>query len=228
MKQYTLAEMNDLIDRSVNLTESGHPFLDARWKEEGKFGRNKHYRRQYYRFCQQLAKEANPRLVVELGIDEGDCCAHWASGNPKTLVAGVDVHKDWHPGMQQVNPVERCQHIEKLFPNFTYLRGWTWEMIPEVKKLGAIDILYIDSWHEYDYLARDWNDYAPLLNDYSIVIIDDLNMTGIDPAFNEIPGEFKIKNKSLRPQYPDQPTFGIIINPDKSFRFTYTKRDYMP
>lgn len=230
MYKFSLDRIKHLIDKAVAMESSGHPALDFRWLEEGQFGRNKHYRRVYYRFCMLLAMHAKPDLVVELGIDEGDCCAHWAHGNPDTHVVGVDVHKDWRPGMQQINPVERCENLSRIFPNFTYMRGWTWEKLEDVRKLNKpIDILYIDSWHTYDYLARDWNDYAPLLHDTnSIVLIDDLNMAGIGDAFHEIPAEEKFMSKKLRPELPNAPSFGIILRPDKNYRFTYTKQDYMP
>lgn len=212
-----------LIEKAKNMTSSGHQMLDARWESEGIDKRNSHYRRPYYRFCQELVKTTKPGLVVELGIDEGDCSGHFASGNSKTTVLGVDVHKD------NEYPSQRCRMMETQFPNFKYLRGWTWDRLEDVKKFPPIDILYIDSWHSYDYFSKDWNDYAPLLNNYSIVLVDDLyssddELGGPLKAWNQIQAEWKYIDHTMNPAVP----FGIMINPNKNFKLKYTKQSYMP
>lgn len=206
----------DLVEYALSATSSGHPFLDDRWLIDG--NRNECYRRPYYRLCQEMVRRLQPKLVVELGIDEGDCCGHSASGDPNATVLGVDIHKDWE------SPSERCRLVERQFPNFKYLRGWTWEKVGEVKSYGPIDILFIDSWHEYDYFARDWNDYAPLCAAHNIVMVDDLQFGGVGTAYSTIPCRYKADFLDLNPgSY-----FGIMIDVDRDFKFNYDKRDYMP
>jgi predicted O-methyltransferase YrrM len=211
-------EIKELIEKAKSLTNSGHRFLDDRWNSEGLDNRNKHYRRTYYRFCMELVRKVNPKIIVELGIDEGDCSGHFAFGSPNAEVYGVDVHKDGEA------PSLRCRMVEQQFPNFKYLRGWTWDKLNDIKALNRpIDILYIDSWHEYDYFARDWNDYVPLIAKNAIVLVDDLHLGEIINAFNLIPGD-KYIDSTMNSAVP----FGIAWNVDKTHKFTHKKRDYMP
>ena len=215
---YIMKNIKALIEKAKTMTNSGHPHLDRRWTSEGPDGRNKHYRRPYYRFCMELARAIKPNVVVELGIDESDCSGHFAFGCPTAAVYGVDVHKDGE------EPSLRCRETEKQFPNFKYLRGWTWDKLETLKSLNiTIDILFIDSWHEYDYFAKDWNDYTQLITNKSIILVDDLHMTGIGNAFNKIPGN-KYIDKSMNPAVP----FGILLEPDVGFRFEHKKMEYMP
>jgi predicted O-methyltransferase YrrM len=214
----TMNIIKELLNKVPEMVISGHPFLDQRWTSDGHDNRNKHYRRPYYRFCQALVKLTTPKLIVELGIDEGDCSGHLANGCKTATVLGVDVHKDWE------YPSQRCREVEKQFSNFKYLRGWTWDKVSEVKTYGPIDILFIDSWHQFDYLAKDWNDYAPLLNDNSIVLIDDLQMDRIGEAFTMIPAQESYIDRSMNSQIP----FGILINPDRTYKFKHNKMDFMP
>jgi predicted O-methyltransferase YrrM len=212
MQALTIEKFQQLVEDAKTRTSSGHPFLDERWRTCPEA------RRPYYRLCQQIAQFTKPKLIVELGIDQGDCCAHWASGNPTTQVLGVDVHKDSEA------PSLQCRRAEATFSNFKYLRGWTWDKVDEVRAYGPIDILYIDSWHEYDYMAKDWNDYAPLLADNHIVLVDDLQFGQISHAFNEIPAKERYIDRTMNEPCP----FGILLGVDKNYRFKHAKRDFMP
>ncbi len=211
MKKTTLADLKRLVGQATSITSSGHPFLDERWLSDAE-PRNAHYRRQYYRFCQLLTKELKPGLVVELGIDEGDCCGHFASGNPETQVIGIDIHKD------DERPSQRCRKVEQLFPNFKYVRDWTWSGIKQVK--APIDVLFIDSWHEEDYFARDWNDYSKLLRPGSVVLIDDLNT--IPLGWDALPYEKHAEDRL------NHGPIGMFVYDGKSFELPCKPMLYMP
>jgi predicted O-methyltransferase YrrM len=48
---------------------------------------------------------------------------------------------------------------------------------PKVKqslKGQRIDVLFIDSWHEYNQAKKDWEAYRPLLEKGALVICDDI------------------------------------------------------
>lgn len=214
MKPVLMSDIKTLIKQAVDATSSGHPFLDQRWLSNE--GRNSHYRRQYYRFCQALSRTYQPEVVVELGIDEGDCVAHFASGCPQTKVYGIDVHKDSEA------PSRRCKEVEYMFPNFSYWRGWTWDRLKDVAALNKpIDILFIDSWHTDHYLIRDWNDYHIHLKKGSIVLVDDLLMPGIGNVFDKLPGE-RLRDSSMTTD------MGIMIYDGTRLDLPYVKQDYMP
>ena len=221
MTQVTISQIQALIEEAKALSESGHSFLDRRWREDGPDGRNHCYRRDYYRFCMLLARQVKPKLIVELGIDEGDCCGHWAFGAPKATVIGVDVHKDVEA------PSIIARSVESTFANFKYHRAWSWEAVrtlsSEIKSLGGIDILYIDSWHEYDYFARDWNDWSPLLNEHALVLVDDLQLGDIARGFTSLPGK-KLSDSTMNPAVP----LGIMIRSgEKLNALPFKQRDFM-
>ncbi len=218
MLPITIDEMKDLMAQARALTKSGHPFLDAFWETEGADGRNACYRRPYYRFNQLLAHRTKPELIVELGIDEGVSCGHFAFGCPTAKVIGVDIHKDGEA------PSVKCRNVAAAFPNFNYVRAWTWDGLKTIKALNKpIDILFIDSWHEFDYFARDWNDYSPLLRVGSLVLVDDLQMPEISTGFNQLPGE-KYVDHTMNQAVP----MGVMIYDGKDVKLTYKHRDFMP
>ncbi len=114
---------------------------------------------------------------------------------------------------------------EAQYSNLHYIQGWTNSHLAK-RELGKhslgdapdafprvinyyeeIDIIFIDSWHQYDEAMSDWNVYSILLSSPSLVICDDI-IGGDGPAiggmldfWNELPGE-KFLNDTLHPGYP--------------------------
>ena len=79
-----------------------------------------------------------------------------------------------------------------------------------VKELNGrtIDILFIDSWHEYNQAKKDWESYKPLLSDEALIICDDILKgnpgDGIDNMrkfWDEMKGE-KFLNDNLHRGFP--------------------------
>ena len=74
------------------------------------------------------------------------------------------------------------------YPNLECVQGWTWDVAPFVP--DGIELLFIDSWHEYKYAIRDWNDYRPKLTAEALVIVDDVidggSIEGIEQFWAEI------------------------------------------
>lgn len=178
----------------------------------------------YYRFFYALAKKYKPKTVVELGGWQGTSAAHFAAGCPESLVITIDHHTD--PG-DDLNIAKMIQALSQ-FPNLTYCQGWTCDEIYNEEKgehaLGegqnafpkvvkeldgkGIDILFIDSWHEYNQAKRDWEAYKPLLASPALVICDDIYKgnpgEGIDNMvkfWDEMPGE-KVLDGQIHPGYP--------------------------
>lgn len=200
---------------------TGIPFLDKRFNAmknpEG-------YTALYYRFFFALVQTYKPRTIVELGAWQGTSAAHFAAANNETLVITVDHHTD--PGDQE----NRLMTIEATenFGNLKYHQGWTCDRIyneqkdlhslgkgqnafPKVvKELDGrkIDILFIDSWHEYKQAKKDWYAYTPLLSDNALIICDDILQgtvgSGIDNMrkfWDEIKAE-KFLDTKLHKGYP--------------------------
>lgn len=146
---------------------TGDSFLDARynWRMET-FGHPSPYYRLFYR----LGKLLKPSMVVELGAWKGIGAAHWAP-HAGTVVT-IDHHTD--PGDEENE--QWCRETAQHYPNLFYFKGWTWDVVEDVRNLGKyIRVLFIDSWHHYDKAMRDWNAYEPLLDpEGALVICDDI------------------------------------------------------
>ncbi len=195
-----------------------HPLLDIRYEYHNRVKRTDEW--PYYRFFYHLAMTFRPKLTVELGGYQGTGAGHFAAGNPDGLVVTIDHHTD--PG-DEVNK-EKMLEIVNEFQNVRYLQGWT---IPQVaaeqygqhalgnapsayetvRDMGrGIDILFIDSWHVYEYAVLDWEAYRLLLNSPAIVICDDIvdgeqagsPISGMMRFWNELEGE-KFLNTTLHP-----------------------------
>jgi predicted O-methyltransferase YrrM len=207
--------------KKFNPLPTGYIFLDTRYNWQ------KHTNGAewpYYRFFYYLSQMLQPALVLELGGFQGTAAAHFAAGYEKTNVITVDHHSD--PG-DEANQ-ERMLEAQKEFPSIVYLQGWTTARAAAKNKglhtLGdmgdvyqrvvdhtlyygrGIDILFIDSWHHYEYARGDWEVYKPLLNSPALVICDDIidgddsqaPIYGMIQFWDEMP-EPKFLNSNLHP-----------------------------
>ena len=98
------------------------------------------------------------------------------------------------------------EQASNRYGNLVYLQGWTWDMQPAIAKLNKpIDILFIDSWHDYEHAMRDWKDYEPLLADTSLIICDDIIggygavISGMMDFWDDLPGEKYLDMNNLHP-----------------------------
>jgi predicted O-methyltransferase YrrM len=172
----------------------------------------------YYRFFYHLSRMLQPGMVVELGGYQGTAAAHFAAGYPDGNVTTIDHHTD--PG-DDANK-ELMKSATRKYPNLLYIQGWT---NPEAyqREKGKhyydgdacnaielidkeIDILFIDSWHNYENAMLDWTYYKPLLNSPALVICDDIQegggpespISGMMQFWQELP-EPKFLNANLHP-----------------------------
>lgn len=197
MKSFTLAQIQRLINSSVIEQPTGISFLDNRY--------NAGPQQLYYRFFYRLVQWLQPGLIVELGGWQGTAAAHFAAGWPEATVITIDHHTD--PG----DDLNREKMLEAAgeYKNLVYLRGWTWDVVDYVRSFNQkIDILFIDSWHQYSYAMRDWNDYSPLLASPALVICDDITtdrgpvIDRMDQFWEELPGQKLLDKNRLHPNFP--------------------------
>jgi predicted O-methyltransferase YrrM len=153
---------------------TGDPFLDGRYDAQvAKFGTQNAYWRFFYRLCEAY----KPDLCCELGAWQGTCAAHMAPHSG--TVATIDHHGD--PGDDENERL--CREVQQRYGNVFYLKGWTWDRWADVRDLGKrIDVLFIDSWHQYEYMVKDWYTYKPLLADEALIVADDLVATDSGPT----------------------------------------------
>lgn len=201
MKDFTMAEIQRLIESYPRNRAIGDEFIDNRYElHNTKFG---HYY-YYYRLFYHLVKFLQPALTVELGAWQGTAAAHFAAGYPGGWVITIDHHGD--PGDDENKRLTEAAADQ--YDYLVYLQGWTWDMKPTVENYGKIDILFIDSWHNYEKAMQDWNDYKPLLASPALVIADDIMggygavISGMLDFWNELPGEKFLEPATLHPGVP--------------------------
>lgn len=181
--KFSLDEVQAIVE-SGNETPTGDPFLDTRYEaHRAKFGHPNLYWRTFYRLCEFL----HPSFCVELGAWQGTCAAHMAPHSG--IVATIDHHTD--PGDDENRRL--TLEVSSRYSQVLYLQGWTWDKVHEVRELGIpIDLLFVDSWHQYEYAILDWSLFSPLLADEALVVCDDLLPTdgpviaGMQKFWNEI------------------------------------------
>lgn len=198
MNNFTMAQIQRLIEQSLLEEPTGNAFLDARYQEQVSIiGHTNPYYRLFYLIAQTL----KPGLVVELGSWQGTAAAHFAVGWPQSKVVTVDIHREDKVAQQ------RCYEAERACDNLTYINAWTWDAAPQIAQLGQpIDILYIDAWHDYQYAMKEWELYSTLLNSPALVIADDIttayNFEGMLRFWDELPGEKFLFSQGLHGNIP--------------------------
>lgn len=185
-----------LVEQSLKQEPTGNDWLDSRYNEQIWYVG---HTQPYYRLFYLIAKEFKPRLTVELGSWQATAAAHFAVGNPAGRVVTVDIHKDDKPAQQRT--IEAANKLD----NLTYINKWTWDAADDISKLGKIDILFIDAWHDYVYAKKEWDLYSKLLSDTALIIADDIttahNFDGMLKFWEELP-EPKFLDSRVHPGIP--------------------------
>ncbi len=128
----------------------------------------------YYGFLMNLTKELKPDLVVELGTASGNGAAHFAQGGAKKVVS-IDI-------LNTQEARDRC----KRFPNIELWKGNTNSpsMKSKVKKLGKIDILFIDTEHTSEQAWKEYEYYSQFAN---YVLYDDIILNEMRDFWDRVP-----------------------------------------
>ncbi len=198
--KFTIPKIKKLIKESLTMGDIGHPLMDKEYKYYVELTATKH---PYYKLFYLLAKEFKPDFVVELGSYRATASGHFAVGNPQGIVTTIDIHKDMP---QQQPDQDACREAARLIPNLFYINKWTIPIL--AKKYSGrdalldvaqynreIDILFIDAWHEPEYIQQEWELYSPLLTDNALVICDDLAdssygpFEGMEDWWKSLPGQ---------------------------------------
>jgi predicted O-methyltransferase YrrM len=222
MKDFDINFLEQMAKR-FNPLPTGNKFLNARYEWQANENGAEW---PYYRFFYHLSDILRPGLILELGTYQATAAAHFAAGlleDIKSTVITVDHHTDPGDGANQLKVLE----AQEIFLNLVYYQGWTTDNIAasqkgkHVKDVGSvydkilrhtlyyergIDILFVDSWHHYEYAREDWETYRPLLSNPALVICDDIQdgggpespIQGMMQFWDEMP-EPKFLNANLHP-----------------------------
>jgi len=133
--------------------------------------------RRYYHLMCLLSQRLSPCVAVELGVERGDGLASLALGSPRCRIFGVD--QDVH-GLLPTTLAE--------FPSITFLHKRSTPVPEELRGL-EIDILHIDTIHNYAQVTAEWKEYKPFLAQGAVVLFDDLHADedAVARKFYELP-----------------------------------------
>lgn len=138
----------------------------------------------YYQWLTLVAKNADARMIIELGNRFGtSTIALYAGMKPSQILYSVDVSED-----QRFVPdcILRDSRVKFLIGNSLDLSlyGEHGADIPL-----NIDILWIDTAHYYEQVSAEFAVFEPLLADEAIVVLDDINLNDMRRFFDEVPYE---------------------------------------
>lgn len=215
MEKFTLENIKYMAER-FNPIPTSDSFLNGRydWQKQ-----DNGQEWPYYRFFYHISKMLRPDLVVELGAFQGTCAAHFSAGANQVIT--IDHYTDPGDEYNEDCMIDVCDR----YLNVHYLRGWTnaeltasqynkhalgnapnaFLLISQVAR--KIDILFIDSWHNYEQVKLDYETYLPLMNSPGLIICDDIaegNMRnepkifGMLKFWDELSGP-KFLNSNLHP-----------------------------
>jgi predicted O-methyltransferase YrrM len=126
----------------------------------------------YYSFMHFLVQITQAKLVVELGIDTGTSGIFLATASPQTQVISIDIN------LESVKNLQSIAQTHSL-TNLTVLHGSSTapETIDQVKALGNIDILFIDTLHTFEQASAEYLFYSPLMAHDGIITHDDIHFS---------------------------------------------------
>lgn len=198
MIDFTLTDIQNLIQIALTEPPTGDPWLDARYDEQiAIIGHTNPYYRLFYLIAQTL----KPSLTVELGAWRGDASAHFAVGNPAGRVVAVDIHRDGDEA-----GLAKLEEARDRLPNMHFHRIWIADAIDVIKSYSPIDCIFFDGWHDFAHVSDDWGNYKPLLADRALCIFDDITTAygfeGMIDFWENLPGEKFLFSEGLHGQIP--------------------------
>lgn len=131
----------------------------------------------YNRFLFEFARRYKPELVVETGTDRGRSAAHFALGNPQGKVITIDID-------------QACKdNVDALkISNIVSVAADSLAFVDKIHGKN-VDVLFLDSLHQYDHASAEWRAYHPKVQSAGIVFFDDINLdAGMRQFWAEIPG----------------------------------------
>ncbi len=125
-------------------------------------------------------RERRPRVVVEIGTDEGGTLFLWTyAAAPDALIVAVDTRPLGRFGRFSPYALVRhgfargSQRIELLLPRDSHDPSTVEEVRSELAGT-PVDFLFIDGDHTYEGVKQDFELYSPLLYEGGIVAIHDI------------------------------------------------------
>ena len=141
----------------------------------------------YYYFLAGLVRSQRMRHVLEVGTNAGGSIMSISRGinkedMPESRLVTVDIEHKNQEGFREYPHIERVTG-DSLDP----------EVVKRVKSLfeGSIDLIYIDSVHEYDHTRKNIDAYAEPLNPRYVVLDDIRQCDSMKELWKDLTQDFK-------------------------------------
>ncbi len=129
----------------------------------------------YNRFLFLWVQKMAPGLIVETGTDRGRSGAHMAMGSDRSKVISVDI-----------DPVCSAQLDALKLPNVETVTGDAVDASHRFP-FHTIDMMFLDSLHEYDHMVREMGAYMSKLKPGALVFVDDIHLnSGMERLWSEV------------------------------------------
>jgi predicted O-methyltransferase YrrM len=119
----------------------------------------------YYQFLWELVKRYRPAKILEIGIDKAGSTLSLAAANTEGSVTSMDISAGV---CENARAIARHNGVQ----NLTILEG------DSLKSAGLVqrpfDLMFLDSWHSFDQVYREWENYRPLMRPGGIILFDDI------------------------------------------------------
>lgn len=116
-----------------------------------------------------LARERNPKRILEVGFDQGASAMALLRGAPAAFMTSIDIYPC-------ERGVERLTHSE-VSGRHTFIQADSREFLKQddiLRKLGGtFDLIYIDGDHLFDAVMIDLENCSKLLNNRGVMVCDD-------------------------------------------------------
>ncbi len=120
----------------------------------------------YYNLLYSVAKELQPKFVVELGTCTGGSTSHLAAGTSGKVLS-IDI---------EIRPDARERLL--AFDNVELMQGDTSDpaLADEVANRGPIDLLFIDTDHTAEQVTAELSLFGPLVRPGGLIFFDDIRI----------------------------------------------------
>lgn len=121
----------------------------------------------YYQFIYELVKRHRPARVLEIGIDKAGSTMCLSYGNPSGKVWSMDISK------------ESCENARRLsrehnITNLSIIQGDSLKAPERSGWEDKVDLLFLDSWHSFDQVYREYVLYRSTVKEGGIILFDDI------------------------------------------------------
>ncbi len=120
----------------------------------------------YTRFFYTLCEMMYPDLILELGTDRGRSGIHFAMGAPEAKVFSVDID----PTCSGYLDAFKLPNVETITANSADA-----SIAARFDDL-SLDILFIDSLHQYAHVRRELDLYVPKVRVGGLIFMDDIHL----------------------------------------------------